>query len=229
MRACALPEFATLFYGDGDRLHDHVHGSGGHRVSGAHDSERPGVLARDHGMDLERVPVGYALFQIPAGGSATALDRVVRWGSSSPSGAFHLGDSTFLNAASMACSASFSARERPERFRPRLDPCPGGCFRRTRLCAGPDACGIRLGAASLHPGGVPDRDYGWRAAFMLLGARIGWAVFWFRWYRDTLRSTPGQCSGARTDPLVAGAFRSATSRSVPWSRSCAIPISGCCR
>ena len=164
---------------------------------------------------------GYALFQIPAGwlsdriGPHRAMGLIVTAWS-----VFTSATALSWNAASMAVFRFLFGAGEAGAF-----PTATRSLSRWMLPAergyaqGLTHAGSRLGAAITPPLAVfLIAAYGWRAAFMVFGALgIGWAAFWFRWYRNTPQEHTWVNAAERE--LIRsslGAFRSATSRSVPW-------------
>jgi MFS family permease len=164
--------------------------------------------------------LGYAMFQIPGGwlgdriGPRRALMLIVTWWS-----LFTAATTLAWNAVSMVVTRFLFGVGEAGAF-----PIATRSLSRWMLpsergyAQGVTHAGSRLGAAITPPIVVGLIGlYGWRAPFLLFAVvGIGWALFWYWWYRDTPREH-NAVNAAELD-LIHSAVgeRSRTTKSVPW-------------
>ena len=166
---------------------------------------------------------GYSLFQLPGGwlgdriGPRRALSLIVVWWSAFTSltalswSATSLAAFRFLFGMGEAGAFPIATRSLSRWMLPA----------ERGMAQGVTHAGSRLGAALTPPLVVAlIIAYGWRAPFFLFGILgVAWAAAWFFWYRDTPEEH-ASVNQAERDLIhnSMGGARSATSRSVPWSK-----------
>ncbi len=165
--------------------------------------------------------ISYALFQVPGGwlgdrfGPRRALTWVVTWWS-----AF-----TAMTAAAWSAGSMIVVRFLFGMGEAGAFPIATRSLSRWMLpsergwAQGVTHAGARLGAA-LTPVLVAFliASYGWRAPFLIFAfLGLGWAAFWFLWYRDNPRDHQGVNEG-ELEKIEAALGNRAARKSVPWGK-----------